>query len=148
MENKLIPMTEFTLQKCKFLEIESNDDLKLNMESHFSLLSIRRYTQFLKQSLALWMLVPVDKNGNIIEFIEYEAWTGSDDHYNEYMNVYLEAYERVLFEGFKVVDYWIENEYGEHLIDLDALTAFSIEDLANWQCDIELTETAKQIYGS
>lgn len=51
----------------EFIGIESNDDLKLNMESHFALLSIRRYAQFLKPPLALWMFIACDEDGKPLE---------------------------------------------------------------------------------
>ncbi|MYZ60739.1 hypothetical protein EH151_12665 [Elizabethkingia anophelis] len=100
-------MTEFTLQKCKFLEIESNDDLKLNRESHFALLSIRRYAQFLKQLLALWMFVPCDENNVPLEepiysITNYGASPEAFKRFEEDRKKFEQAKSRVLFEGFKV----------------------------------------------
>ncbi|HAY3545138.1 TPA: hypothetical protein JRX92_003540 [Elizabethkingia anophelis] len=37
------------------------------MESHFALLSIRRYAQFLKPPLALWMFIACDEDGKPLE---------------------------------------------------------------------------------
>ncbi|MDV3490967.1 hypothetical protein CMV03_07155 [Elizabethkingia anophelis] len=160
MENKLIPMTDFTLQKCKFLEIESNDDLKLNMESHFALLSIRRYAQFLKQPLALWMFIPVDENNVPLEFIEYEAWTGSDEEYNEYTHKYFEAKNKVLFEGFEIEQ--SKSRIGFYLPEYNCIDYSIVQNNfsspSKWLTTIEdliiysgliLTATAiKSIYGS
>lgn len=123
---------------------------------------IWNYARFLKQPLTLSMFVPSDDNGDPIErpdledyiFEEHPELPGNpkeydDDAFQKDYDVYEQARERVLFEGFKLVEDWIENEHGEHLIDLTALIAFSIEDLASWHMDIELTATAiKSIYGS
>ena len=140
MENKLIPMTTFVM------EIENGTSLQGS-----KLRKIVAYAEFLKQPLALWMFVPVDKNGNIIEFIEYEAWTGSDNHYNEYMNEYLEAYKRVLFEGFeekkKGLKDTVINEELNFAIYIQPSLGYTIESLCNK--NLILTETAiKSIYGS
>ncbi|MCT4153225.1 hypothetical protein HZP59_18510 [Elizabethkingia anophelis] len=174
MENKLIPMTDFTLQKCKFLEIESNDDLKLNMESHFALLSIRRYAQFLKQPLALWMFVPCDENNvplekpvapkNFWESDEQDSQLWAQYQYD--IDMYEKAKSRVIFEGFRIVD------FEEHQIeslkhtsylqwdDIDLISKKDWEEEWNFEdytvefllteptAEITLTETAKQIYGS
>lgn len=101
-------MTEFTLQKCKFLETESNDDLKLNMESHFALLSIRRYAQFLKQPLELWMLIPCDENNMPLKEPEsYNMYLdlaiAPANSWTKICKLYREAKSRVLFEGFKLL---------------------------------------------
>ncbi|MDV3474571.1 hypothetical protein [Elizabethkingia meningoseptica] len=132
MENKLIPVTEFTLQKCKFLETESNDDLKLNMESHFALLSIRRYAQFLKQPLALWMFVPCDEDGKPLEepknygiWIDLHNSSGSTMGFEDHEK-YLEAKERVLFENAIKIDRSPYKCTKRLLIDLAVDTPFRI----------------------
>lgn len=173
MENKLIPMTDFTLQKCKFLEIESNDDLKLNMESHFALLSIRRYAQFLKQPLALWMFVPCDENNVPLEEpIKYKEWLSLKEKNTEFYfnseNKDCEAYHKaksiVLFEGFELLSdyngmYRLRNaqniditfdSYGCYAEPSDSIPGKRINTIEEiTYLDLTLTETAiKQIYGS
>lgn len=155
MENKLIPMTEFTLQKCKFLEIESNDDLKLNMESHFALLSIRSYAQFLKQPLALWMFIPCDEDGNVLEEPDTTKWTNLYEANGEIKFrdcKYQQAKDRVLFEELKITD------KGNFFFIEDPESGIYLRTLKNTEKTVEfllpnlkptLTETAiKQIYGS
>ncbi|MCT4181966.1 hypothetical protein HZP54_18690, partial [Elizabethkingia anophelis] len=165
----LMPLSDFVL---KTVHTPNINEAICWEQTEERLQKIYKYTQFLKQPLALWMFVPVDKNGNIIEFIEYEAWTGSDDHYNEYMNVYLEAYERVLFEDAIKIDRSPYKCTKRLLIDLAVDTPFriytelrypdgniernefpnqkkpnmTIEDLVEY--NLTLTETSKQIYGS
>ncbi|AQW96675.1 hypothetical protein BBD31_01630 [Elizabethkingia anophelis] len=154
MENKLIPMTDFVLQEFKRWE---NKDTPAYQSTGKYVLGTKIYADFLKQPLALWMFVPCDGDGNPwIYPPTNEEWewakkdsTEAEQSFKQKEYFFKKAKERVLFEGFKVVDYWIENKYGEHLIDIDALIAFSIEDLASWHMDIELTPTAiKSIYGS
>ncbi|CAI9673423.1 MULTISPECIES: hypothetical protein [Elizabethkingia] len=163
MENKLIPMTEFTLQKCKFLEIESNDDLKLNMESHFALLSIRRYAQFLKQPLALWMFVSINSKGEIAQRPEWKNNKGGELQFEYENKEYEEAKSRVLFEGFKLLSdyngmYRLRNAqnvditfdshgcYAEPFDSIPGKRINTIEEIT--YLDLTLTETVKQIYGS
>lgn len=148
MENKLIPLSDFVL---KTLHTPNVNEAICWEQTEERLQKIYMFTQFIKQPFELHMFVPVDKNGNIIEFIEYEAWTGSDDHYNEYMNEYLEAYERVLFEGFeekkKGLKDTVINEELNFAIYIQPSLGYTIESLCNK--NLTLTETAiKQIYGS
>ena len=52
------------------------------------------YANFLSQKLELWMFVPCDENGNVLEYKEpYEDGTNIQ---------YQQAKDRVLFEGFEV----------------------------------------------
>ncbi|MDV3583429.1 hypothetical protein CMU85_18170 [Elizabethkingia anophelis] len=121
---------------------------------------VYNYTSFLKTPLRLGMFTPVDENNKPLEFIEYEAWTGSDNHYNEYMKMYLESCEHVLFEGFEVEKsksrigfYLPEYNYIDYSIVQNNFSSPSkylttIEDLIIYS-GLTLTETAiKQIYGS
>ncbi|WP_277496804.1 hypothetical protein [Elizabethkingia anophelis] len=99
MENKLIPMTDFVLQEFKRWENKETPDYQSTGKY---VLGTKIYASFLKQPLTLGMFIPVDENNVPLEFIEYEAWTGSDEEYNEYTHKYFEAKNKVLFEGFEI----------------------------------------------
>jgi hypothetical protein len=78
-----------------------------------------RYAKFLKQPLELWMFVPCDDNGNVLEKPKNLIWQKDDVcimangviiNNNEYINILHKAKERCLFEGFefeKQKDYYI-----------------------------------------
>ena len=87
---KLISMTDFVLSDQVKSTLEYSDAYKL----------IRNYALFLKQPLTLGMFVPCDEEGNVLEFIEYESFRGSDDEYNIYCEKYFKSESVVLFEGF------------------------------------------------
>lgn len=153
MENKLIPMTDF---------VQMQLDTKQS-SSEFKEV-IKNYNQFLKQSLALWMFVPCDQNGNILsepQMIEKRLGfdeTEIDYNYAE-VEVYKKAKERVLFEGFEIEK--SKSRIGFYLPEYNCIdysivqNNFSspskwltiIEDLIIYS-GLTLTETAKQIYGS
>ncbi|MDV3749754.1 hypothetical protein CMU21_18145 [Elizabethkingia anophelis] len=170
MENKLIPMTEFTLQKCKFLEMEWNDDLKLNMESHFALLSVRRYAQFLKQPRELWMFVPCDEDNvplkePIYSVVNYGSSPEAFKRFEEDRLNFEQAKSRVLFEGFFIskytslsgeIVYEIKNQASLPINEVVVLrqrgkdAKFLIEKIEDLiQYNLTLSATAiKSIYGS
>ncbi|WP_395765199.1 hypothetical protein [Elizabethkingia anophelis] len=140
-------MTDFVLNSAK--------DQKHRRDKYDDIYS---YADFLKQPLALWMVVPCDENNVPLEFIEYEAWTGSDEEYNKHTHKYFEAKERVLFEGFEIemsknrVDIYLSNY--NHISYSRIQNNFSspskllttIEDLVMYS-GLTLTETAiKSIY--
>jgi len=114
----------------------------------------KQYANFLKQPLELWMFVPCDDDGNVLEEIKpYQ------DNYFKYQ----QAKERCLFDGFEFTESQkfstvnkIKNSVHWYTKDRLYLTTkkedgyhsyfqlFTIEDLI--QCDIQLTPTAlKQI---
>lgn len=156
MENKLIPLSDFVL---KTVHTPNVSEAIFWEQTEERLQKIYKYTHFLKQTLALWMFVPCDENNVPLEFIEYEAWTGSDEEYNKHTHKYFEAKERVLFE----VDNYEDVEDSVLLNNIDFIvskntgklfygnfTAKTIEDLTRLENrTFTLTETAiKQIYGS
>lgn len=117
------------------------------------------YDSFLKQSLNLGMLVPCDQDGNVLKmpnpnnFILDEVINGK---YKELKDNYINAKERVLFEGFCIngeyentitLEYeniYIEfyKEHGLFICGNNVL--INIEDLSNYE--LQLTESAiKQI---
>lgn len=80
------------------------------------------YANFLKQPLELWMFVPCDKDGNVLEepihiFSDYPQKEKSKMYQSNILTIeYQKAKNRVLFEGFKVHDlngrFSIETENG------------------------------------
>lgn len=115
------------------------------------------YDHFIEQPLKLGMFVPCDDAGNIVQSISFTpcgcpVWDGGQK--------YQQAKERVLFEGFEIVEkIEVYNSINGILIDLDTQTwqiegslgigggyliDETIEDLVT--LDLTLTETAiKQI---
>lgn len=86
---KLIPMTDFVLEQREHQnKIDSN-----------VLTVIYNYANFIKQPNELWMFVPCDKDGNILEDC---AVTNEDEQYYHFL--YEQAKERCLFEGFEVIE--------------------------------------------
>jgi len=89
----LISMTDFVLEY-------SNTHKATKMEFH-SL--ARNYAKFLKQLLELWMFVPCDDEGNIIESKFYPASMSFAVEAEAYFSKYQQAKERCLFEGFELI---------------------------------------------
>jgi hypothetical protein len=122
----LIPMTDFVL----------NSDTKQNLEDlHYELIKNRKYALFLKKPLQVWMFIPCDENGNILEkpdgSVHYVF--RSKSMYKEDLQKYNEAKERCLFTGFKV----IEHELGDLTIKCDdnvinPMWKFKTEE--KWRC--------------
>ncbi|MCT4287380.1 hypothetical protein HZP25_11715 [Elizabethkingia anophelis] len=158
MENKLIPMTDFVLS---ILNNTSPNNFVKGVEN------IRAYAQFLKQPLALWMFVPCDEDGNLLEKPKEDDYSFYTHKNMSVQEEYEKAKSRVLFEGFRIVD------FEEHQIeslkhtsylqwdDIDLISKKDWEEEWNFEdytvefllteptAEITLTETAiKQIYGS
>ena len=90
---KLIPMVDFILEQNEIhYTIQSEEQ---------AFYIIVNYANFLKQPLELWMFVPCDDNGNVIDVNNrYET---ENDHLNiELDNSFIQAKERVLFDGFEL----------------------------------------------
>lgn len=139
MKKYLIPMTDFVL------EHPASTDYEWQLSNHL------RYAKFLTQPLELWMFVPCDKNGDVLEFKEFETWSKSNYEYNVYMDKYQKAKEKVLFEGFdfiKMSEYYIIiNSHGKN-VWYSWNKSKPVENLLNEVTEVSLTETAiKQIYG-
>ncbi|MDE5526642.1 hypothetical protein [Elizabethkingia meningoseptica] len=140
MENKLIPMTTFVLEQAK--SPIHRIDVAFNCI---------KYAKFLLQPLTLGMFIPVDENNVPLEFIEYEAWTGSDEEYNEYTHKYFEAKNKVLFEGFEFMHSYEEFWTFKHKDNFEMFVPMNttIEKLIQKNIEITLTASAiKSIYGS
>ncbi len=105
-----------------------------DIDADISCLLIFSYAHFLSQKLELWMFVPCDEDGNVIEYKEpYEDGTNIK---------YQQAKERVLFEGFEVVKYDAPLLYFSNGLRASART---IEDLI--RKNPTLTPTALKMIG-
>jgi hypothetical protein len=131
---KLISMTDFVLEQ------------DTNWSYKNTIVSIRDYANFLKQPLELWMFVPCDEDGNVLEEPKDEGQTlvRLEKDFKEYQ----QAKERCLFEGFELKG---ENELFYNLTHDLCYSVFlsknnkrTMQDLIN--SDFKLTPTAlKQI---
>lgn len=144
MENKLIPMTDFVLE-------QSN-----NFDGFIECFErCERYASFLKQPLALWMFIPCDEDGNVLEEPDTTKWTNLYEANGEIKFrdcKYQQAKDRVLFEELKITD------KGNFFFIEDPESGIYLRTLKNTEKTVEfllpnlkptLTETAiKQIYGS
>lgn len=93
------------------------------------------YAIFLKQPLELWMFVPCDEDGNVLDVVPCYA-DGI-----EKVNEYKKAKERCLFKGFKMYkgnpyNYNKARAFTQDYID----EKWIIEKIIHW--DLELTESA------
>lgn len=155
---KLISMTDFILEQQIYynetaLQAEWGDNSRIGFTD-----KIIRYAKFLKQPLELWMFAPCDENNNIVEYPLI------CDNQSIKMLKYIDAKERVLFEGFTVeraewantniLDLVINNDSlpvlsydsdKKHIYDSDSseqYIMFNIENLLDYYRDLTLTETA------
>jgi len=143
---KLISMTDFVLKQNKILNKYINYDKGCLFEI------IIYYANFLKQALELWMFVPCDEDGNVLEEpVHYETWLklheseGSTIGFDEHLK-YQQAKERCLFAGFRIENYTLTND---EIGIGQALTLYSdIESLVcDFYGDIKLTKTAEKLIG-
>lgn len=129
---KLISMTDFVLKQadnCMFYD------------------KVRNYAKFLKQPLELGMFIPCDENNTLLE--EPENPKQSPESFKKY-DEYVKAKERVLFEGFHILNGWLCYPNGNILCSIlttDDLLDLTIEwFLTHAKQSITLTETAKNRY--
>jgi hypothetical protein len=138
---KLISMTDFVLcDDVIFKEKRKFKDLVLN------------YANFLKQPLELWMFVPCDEDGKVLEMpINYEIWLKlhNNDVSSEKGTIgfliheeYQQAKERCLFEGFEYVNdlQAVRNQDCQAIIFTSFMSSQCVEDFT--QYDLQLTQTA------
>lgn len=116
-------MTDFVLEQ--YLTIASDN-------IYLSMINCNNYAKFLKQSLELWMFIPCDKKGNVLEVVPYYA-DGL-----EKVNEYKKAKERCLFKNSIWNGSYIE--LGYLMIDEEYCINKTIEYLTKY--DLELTPTA------
>ncbi len=160
--NKLISMVDFVLNvPMSGMEVQS-----IGIQGNNRYQKCIRYAKFLKQPIELWMFVPCDFEGNVLEesrsFYEATAfWNAGeiDEKHNDLVGEWEEAKERCLFEGFEIKDlkldsgnkcvskddilhvFW-QNEISKEFTLSKGIS--KIEDLVKYK--LELTPTAiKQI---
>lgn len=117
---KLRSMTDFVLEQSEILHKEQKRNFNLGMLD-FVINSIK-YARLLKQPLELWMFVPCDEDGNILEVPDnhefyMEQFKGEFNDYYSQSYEYEKAKERCLFEGFKFLEgnkkvFHVENKKG------------------------------------
>jgi len=134
---KLISMTDFVLKQNKILNKYINYDKGCLFEI------IIYYANFLKQPLELWMFVPCDEDGNVLELSKH-LFAGIES-----IN-YQQAKERCLFEGFNFLEkneklFHVENKKEVFGVGYKNGIFKTIEDLVKY--DIELTKTAEKLIG-
>ena len=99
---KLISMADFVLEQVKNAKYEEFHQVNETFVN-----KVINYAQFLKQPLELWMFVPCDEDGNVLEHPKnYHKNIVIDelkriDNYNNLIKEYEQAKERCLFEGFE-----------------------------------------------
>ena len=127
---KLTTMTDFVIDRFN----ERNEDYDI---------LVYNYANFLKQPLELWMFVPCDEDGNVLE--EKSMFNTNDEDYIFYsddFDKHQQAKERCLFDGFVIKDCLLINK--KNILVINYLSDKTIEHIVN--NEIELTETAiKQI---
>ena len=125
---KLISMVDFCLEQRKTHTGDFEDYCDL----------ICRYAKFIKQPLALWMFVPCDLHGNVLE----EKKPFQDKYYE-----YQEARERCLFKGFEMDNSFVTHKsHNSFFYPISCLHEQTIEGLVKY--NLELTTTAqKEIFG-
>lgn len=99
---KLISMTDFVLEQ-ELPTYMQNEEFE---EAYYKLYN---YANFLKQPLELWMFVPCDENGNVLEQCDDICSCECDK-----IKAFRKAKERCLFDGFEIRDkgnfYFIEQK--------------------------------------
>ncbi len=121
---KLIPMIDYVLELhgMTYSELikaipntfhllslnDSKEETVNKMLSNDAIMSrlFKEYAKFLKQTPELWMFVPCDKEGNVLE--EPDALPENLDQHSRFSHLeileqYQKAKERVLFKGFEIV---------------------------------------------
>lgn len=107
----LIPMTDFVLKIDEFLPQDLGQFFDSWRMSQLRL--IENYAKFLKQPLKLEMFVPCDEDGNILEEpnIDHSKYYTIQNNgyldrvmFNDDVEIYEQAKEKVLFEGFEIVN--------------------------------------------
>jgi hypothetical protein len=138
---KLISMTDFVLEQSK-------KSIKT-----FRFCNCEKYANFLKQTLELWMFVPCDEDGNVLD--EQMIFASDDKDYifeSKQFDKYQQAKERCLFDvecidisngsfkglKFGIIEYNITTKrffYGCKIV----------EDIIDF--DFELTKKAEKLIG-
>ena len=131
---KLISMTDFVLEQEIINGGFGQDEID----------KVWEYANFLKQPLELWMFIPCDEKGNVLE--EPESLKGFYETHSDGMiqeaklrKQYYEAKDRVLFEGFQIST---KGSISIRLNNIEHILAGfkSIEELVKY--NLTLTESA------
>lgn len=152
---KLISMLEFVLEQEKSIELDPNKSVSEYAQAMVNAHnSSARYAKFLSQPLTLGMFVPCDLEGKLLAEPKWSAPDGVK--WDDYVNQYQQAKERVLFEGFEVNTRYC-NDIPFDFVSKDEFYVFSkdpgkefvinehtktIEDLIEFGTDIILTQSA------
>jgi hypothetical protein len=121
---ELISMTIFVLEQ----EIQlRNDSDYTNQEC---LVKQFNYANFLKQPLELWMFVPCDENGYVLEIPTPRKGDDGNWNYQSRFEQYQQAKERCLFEGFEIVTKDFDKKPYKFMQNKDTYVAF-LEPLSN-----------------
>ena len=139
---KLISMIEFALEQKSNLDFNPSNKWK----------DCENYANFLNQPLKLEMFVPCDEDGNVLEEPQLKTIQNSfdeivEDYDYDECEVYKQAKDKVLFDGFSVQDKWnfyfIEKEKScIYTRVLKNKSELRIEDLLKNYLDITLTPNA------
>jgi hypothetical protein len=124
---KLISMTDFVLHEQRFKE-----------DSDLAVFKITNYANFLKQPLELWMFVPCNNDGNVLDRPK-EHLENRSIYYNE-LREYQQEKEKCLFEGWQYCDKSNTIRDGVFTLSLEKIKDYTIEYLIN--LDITLSESA------
>jgi hypothetical protein len=122
---KLISMTDFVLEQNNFKVFRNQQ--------------ILNYANFLKQPLELWMFVPCLLTGGKNVVLEEPTRYSNDEYDTIELQLYNEAKERCLFEGFELNSGIIIMPNKQYL-DKSRLKNKAIEDIINQ--NFILTQTA------
>lgn len=113
---KLISMTDFVLERLKDEIIGSYNEKIIALAT--CVVRMENYANFLKKPLELWMFVPCDEEGNVLEepynYINFINGVELNENLEKYCEKYQQAKERVLFEGFEY-----QKQGGEYLVKFD-----------------------------
>jgi len=135
---KLISMTDFVLkQKSREYSITAFSE-------------VLKYAKLIKQPLELWMFVPCDEEGNVLEEPNGDNYRKDEEklipnfNYLKYKidsEIYQQAKERCLFEGLYLCeDGFIRAEDSYILFSKEGMIKETIEDMIYYQTT--LTQTA------
>ena len=130
MEN-LISMTDFVLEQ------DSNEGVGLRQ----AFLNIVKYATFIKKPRELWMFVPCDEKGNVLEQCSEICACECNK-----IIFFRKAKERCLFEGCVYDDEMeiVRSHLGNDLFYIPAASQITIEWLVKY--NLKLSETAKKMF--
>ena len=126
-------------KQTKIMKLISMKDFVLEQDNKASLVGtydkIVRYAKLLKQPLTLGMFIPCDEKGNVLENPKRKVLELSDGTCGYVTNInafdkYLQAKERVLFEGFELKDGFIIMP-DKQFLDTSRLKNKTVENLIN-----------------